>query len=362
MCRRPVIEPGPGEISLVVDIAGVCGTDLQILRGQRDDPASVLGHEGRARVSQVGEGVGEQLAPGTPVLVNPTHPTSPGVLLGHTFDGLFQERVVIPRAAVSGGLVLPLAEHERPKSPVGVLTEPLAVAYQAMELLRRHELDRLVVVGDGTIGHLVARVASSVADPPFIDHLHHSPAGLAWSRAREPGADVRRAATPGDITGAVRGRQPDSVGVVLATPRDATLAALGHALNGAGPGHRVVIDIIGGLPAGSSTPQLPGLDLTAARAANTAGFPAVPAVVRQRTTMGAEAVVMGHRGVPERLLRLASSELVRGPHRFDDLVTHDIRIDDAVPVLRQLACSRDRTIDSRRLIKLAIRMGTGDST
>ena len=84
---RPTVAPGPGELSVATLYAGLCGTDIQMLRGLRADPAPVIGHEGIARVVAAGTGVPDDLAPGTLVAVNPTHPTDPGFLVGHTDPG-----------------------------------------------------------------------------------------------------------------------------------------------------------------------------------------------------------------------------------------------------------------------------------
>src|SRR4051794_10658228 len=125
VARRPTGVPGPGELSVATVYAGLCGTDIQMLRGLRGDPASVIGHEGIARVVAAGAGVPDTLAPGTLVVVNPTHPSDPSFLLGHNVDGLLQERTLLPATAVSAGMVLPVPE--RTDVRLAPLLEPLAV-------------------------------------------------------------------------------------------------------------------------------------------------------------------------------------------------------------------------------------------
>ncbi|WP_245545990.1 alcohol dehydrogenase catalytic domain-containing protein [Nocardia higoensis] len=92
--RRPTPRPGRGEIVVAPEKVSLCGTDIQIVRGDRDDPSPIVGHEGAARVVAVGAGV-ELLTPGLRVVINPTHPGDPSFLLGHDVDGLFQQRVLI---------------------------------------------------------------------------------------------------------------------------------------------------------------------------------------------------------------------------------------------------------------------------
>jgi len=51
-------EPGPGEVRVRVAAAGVCHSDLHVLRGEWDVPLPlVMGHEGSGIVDELGEGV-----------------------------------------------------------------------------------------------------------------------------------------------------------------------------------------------------------------------------------------------------------------------------------------------------------------
>lgn len=346
LSTRPTRGPGAGEISVAVRVAGLCGTDLQILRGLRDDPAPVLGHEGLAQVVHADERAG--LAAGTRVIVNPTHPADPAFLLGHTVDGLFQERLLLPAVAVADGLVLPL--RRLPEEIMTALLEPLAVVHYALEIHRRHAPTALVVIGDGAVGHLAVRAAGRLLRPRRIVHVHHTTAGMAWSRAHASPADLLLlphqlgAFDPGGET----------VSVILATPRDATLPMLESSLAlGHGP---LVVDMVGGLPPGARTGRLPGVDLPAVRAMNRGGLPSFPAVVRAVTASGRRLRLFGHRGVANRHLVAAAHELAADPWRYRDLITHETDLPGAVGVLRTLAGSRDRMIEGRRLVKLAIRV------
>jgi propanol-preferring alcohol dehydrogenase len=63
------LQPGPGEVLVRIEAAGVCGTDLHILDGMiKPDPYPMtLGHEAAGTVESVGEGV--SIATGTPVAI-----------------------------------------------------------------------------------------------------------------------------------------------------------------------------------------------------------------------------------------------------------------------------------------------------
>jgi S-(hydroxymethyl)glutathione dehydrogenase/alcohol dehydrogenase len=62
--------PKAGEVEVEIAAAGVCHSDLHVVRGEWDVPAPlVLGHEGAGIVTTVGEGV-EGLAPGDHVILS----------------------------------------------------------------------------------------------------------------------------------------------------------------------------------------------------------------------------------------------------------------------------------------------------
>ena len=54
LTKRQGRAVGESEILLRVDTAGLCGTDIQIARGMRQEEASVIGHEGLCEVVEVG--------------------------------------------------------------------------------------------------------------------------------------------------------------------------------------------------------------------------------------------------------------------------------------------------------------------
>ncbi|MBT3075486.1 MULTISPECIES: ROK family protein [Streptomyces] len=352
--RRPTVPPGPGEISVAPLVAGVCGTDLQILRGLRDDGAPVLGHEGVARIVDVGPGVADpRLVPGAHVVVNPTHPTDPSFLLGHNVDGMLQARMLVPASAVGGGLVLPL--DEVPQGNLAVLIEPLAVVRYAALALREHRPDTLLVVGDGTVGHLAVRTARRWLGPAVRTvHVHHTDQGLEWSahtphRADRPiGLADLAAGEPAGMLG--RGR----VAVLIATPAPATLPGLELALR-ATEGADVAVDLVGGLRGPALSPFFPGVDLARTRAANCGGEPRPPVVERLTTADGRQVSVLGHRGVANEHLVYAAAELCRDPESFRDLVTHETDLAGAAEILTALGRSERRTVAGRRLVKLAVR-------
>jgi L-iditol 2-dehydrogenase len=165
--EAPDPQPGPGHVRIAVTAAGVCGTDIHILRGEFPSrPPVILGHEFSGRVDRLGDGV-EGLAPGDPVVAMPAaiwcrrcrYCLTGDVLMcehrrsiGHGVDGAFARYVVVPAEMV----------HHVPRAvdlQHAALAEPTAVAVHAVfERARVSAGDAVIVSGVGPIGLLVLQV------------------------------------------------------------------------------------------------------------------------------------------------------------------------------------------------------------
>jgi threonine dehydrogenase-like Zn-dependent dehydrogenase len=189
--------PGPGQTLVAVEWAGVCGSDLHVLRTGDwvvDWPAT-LGHEIYGRVAAA-EGDGA-LPPGTPVVADSRvpcgacagcrrHPSRCTSLqfVGEAFPGGFASHCVLPN-----DLVHPVAA-EVPGS-TAVLAEPLAVALHALAHLTATP-ERMAIIGHGPIGALVHVEARRRWPQCRIDVAE--PAELRARLARALGADTAAAA------------------------------------------------------------------------------------------------------------------------------------------------------------------------
>jgi L-iditol 2-dehydrogenase len=164
----PDPTPGPGEVLIRVEAAGVCGTDLHIYQGEYPvAPPVVIGHEFCGTIAGLGAGV-EGLAPGRPVTAETTarncgrcQPCRSGSYqlcperkgIGSHLPGAFAQAVVVPAARVHP---LPDAVGFR----AGALCEPLACAVHGVsEVTGVRAGDLVLVTGPGPIGLLVAQVA-----------------------------------------------------------------------------------------------------------------------------------------------------------------------------------------------------------
>src|SRR5271166_3001382 len=128
--------PGPGEVLVRVERAGICGSDMHILHGSNPFARypRVIGHEFAGEVIETGSGV-DAVAPGESVVVDPVlscgHCYACRIgrsnvcgrleVLGVHRDGGFRDYAVVPAAncvKIPAGLPIEIA----------TLAEPFAVA------------------------------------------------------------------------------------------------------------------------------------------------------------------------------------------------------------------------------------------
>lgn len=334
---RAVPPLAPDDLLLAVETAGLCGTDIQVVRGMRSETATVLGHEASCTVLGVGQRWVGRYAVGDRVMVNPTARADPGFLLGHSVDGVMASRLLVSGRAVELGQVVPLPGGLDPV--LGVLVEPLACALYSWSIVGPGRPERLVVIGDGTVGRLVA-----------------------WLASRELGRDavvIARRADMEDHSARVRvlGSMDGRSGVVVATPRDSTAGCLLAALQHTGDGS--IVDVVGGLDPGSDPVLRRIVDV---RAQNVCGHPRVPRVLDLELgppEPSRRIQVTGHRGVSPEHVALAAELLLTHGEDLRTLITHEVTPAEAVAVLNDLATTGNRELAGRRILKLVIDFRAG---
>ncbi len=157
----PMPSPAPGEALIKVLAAGICNTDLEIVKGYMDF-SGVLGHEfvgvvveaetpallGKRVVGEINCACGgcQQCAEGRP------HHCPGRTTLGISGrDGAFAEYLVLPERNLH---VLPdlLPQY------VAVFVEPVAACLRVLEQVHVAPGTRLAVLGDGKLGLIMAQV------------------------------------------------------------------------------------------------------------------------------------------------------------------------------------------------------------
>lgn len=160
LCEVPVPAPG-GEALVRVVLAGICNTDLEIVRGYAGFNGTI-GHEfvgvvaespdpsmlGRRVVGEINAGCGHcrLCASG-----DSRHCAERTVLGIVGRDGAFAEYLRLP---VTNLLVVP----EGVRDEAAVFTEPIAAAVEITEQIAITPAERVAVLGDGKLGQLIVRV------------------------------------------------------------------------------------------------------------------------------------------------------------------------------------------------------------
>jgi threonine dehydrogenase-like Zn-dependent dehydrogenase len=159
---RPTPIPRPGEALVRVSVAGVCNTDLELVKGYMQFKG-IPGHEFVGVVEQAPgaeewEGrrvVGEiNIACDTCPTCQAGHPThcphrTTLGIAGH--DGAFAEYLTLPVRNLHP-VPNPLSDE------AAAFTEPLAAACEILQQVHVRPTDRVVVLGDGKLGLLCAQV------------------------------------------------------------------------------------------------------------------------------------------------------------------------------------------------------------
>ncbi|MCF8486169.1 MAG: zinc-dependent alcohol dehydrogenase family protein [Rhodobacteraceae bacterium] len=161
----PQPQPGPGEIVIKVEAAGVCGTDRHLFLGEFPCKGPVtLGHEFSGIVSAVGAGV--ELPLGTRVTCDPNDPCltcaqclrgrvnlcSRNSVTGITRDGGFAPFACFPARKA---IVLPDDLHPHH----GAFCEPLSCTLHGMDLAALRPGERCLIIGGGVIGLMAVQLA-----------------------------------------------------------------------------------------------------------------------------------------------------------------------------------------------------------
>jgi threonine dehydrogenase-like Zn-dependent dehydrogenase len=174
--RDPV--PGDGEVLVRVSRAGVCETDLQLIKGYMGF-RGVLGHE-FVGVAESGPFAGQRVVGE----INcacwrcetcrrglPTHCPHRTVLGILNHDGAFADLIAVPQRNL----------HRVPDSipdDIAVFTEPVAAAFQIPALVAMAGTERIAVLGDGRLGNLCAQVLASIADDVVVVGKHQEKLAL----------------------------------------------------------------------------------------------------------------------------------------------------------------------------------------
>jgi threonine dehydrogenase-like Zn-dependent dehydrogenase len=207
---RPDPIPAAGEVLVRVVRAGVCQTDLELIRGYHGF-RGVLGHE-FVGVALAGRLAGRRVVGeincscwtcDTCLAGRPRHCPRRTVVGILNHDGAFADRLAIPERnlhAVPDGV----------DNDVAVFTEPLAAAFEIPAQRAIGRTDRIIVLGDGRLANLCAQVLAGCSDRVQVIGKHPEKLALLGAlgietRLLADGADDRAADIVVDCTGSEAG-------------------------------------------------------------------------------------------------------------------------------------------------------------
>jgi threonine dehydrogenase-like Zn-dependent dehydrogenase len=169
---RPEPTPLPDEVPVRVLCAGICETDLQLIKGYMGF-AGVLGHE-FVGVAEAGPFKGRRVVGEINCSCTrcamcrrglPSHCTERTVLGILNHDGAFADVVAVPQRNLH---LVPDAMS----NDVAVFTEPVAAAFQIPVQVPIRRDDRIIVLGDGRLGNLCAQVLAGLSNDVLVIGKH----------------------------------------------------------------------------------------------------------------------------------------------------------------------------------------------
>jgi len=199
--ERPLPEIGPKEMLLEVKAAGICGTDLRILRsGHRrieSGTKRILGHE----LSGVVHAVGKEVAwpqPGMRICLAPnmgcghcenciqgyTQLCENYYSFGVVIDGAFAQYMKVPAGTIEQGNISQMPDNL--SFVEASLIEPLSCAYHGYMACKPNPGESVLIVGVGAIGLMFVQLARALGAGRVIVSSHSD---LRSEQAVQFGAD-----------------------------------------------------------------------------------------------------------------------------------------------------------------------------
>lgn len=339
---------------------GICGTDLQIIRRQRPDPATILGHEGVARIIE-SKNSKQGMQPGEYVVFNPVDPTDQNQILGHNIPGLLQERYIATEHAIENNLVVPFPKNVNPM--LGALVEPLGTVVYGHELVSKATpQSSIVIVGAGAIGIMHALYAKAQGYKKVL-LVNASRDHLDWCIQREiikeEDTFLDSDSLTDEILAVTDGAGVDAV--YMCTSRPNALTALKQALGYVKEGG--CIDFVGGIKDGDSIGELPGIeDLNTIRRANFCGIPSAGFVEKTTTANGKQIYLMGHRGTSLQHFKGVIENLRDHGDIFSKVISHVISLESCADLFNEIAKGQVKEFNGAPYIKAVVDLSlTGHS-
>lgn len=184
LCEVPQPPPLPGEALVAVRKAGICATDLEVMRGYapfrgvmghemvgvvHEAPGHAASWEGRRVTAEINIRCGTCASC---LAGRGNHCEGRGVLGIRERDGVFAQYVRVPIENLH-------AVPDEVPDDMAVFTEPLAAAFRILQQVDARPPTRVTVLGDGKLGLLVAMALSSTGCEPTLVGRHDRKLAIA---------------------------------------------------------------------------------------------------------------------------------------------------------------------------------------
>ena len=251
-----VPEIGPGEVLVRIDTCGICGTDLKKIHTGSHSAPRVFGHEMAGTIARVGEGV-RGFAEGDRVMAFHHIPcgrcfycrkqtfaqceqykkvgTTAGV--GAAAGGGFGQYIRVMDWIVGDG-VTPAGLIRVPEDvpfEQAAWIEPVNTCFKAVQLLHLEPDDTVLVIGQGSIGILLAALARQTGATVLTSDMYPERHAVAAQYGLDRPLDAR-----GSVVGACKAAT-EGRGVDVALVAVGADVLIGLAMDAIRPGGRVML-------------------------------------------------------------------------------------------------------------------------
>lgn len=231
-----------GEVLVEMKACGLCGTDLEKIRGEYTSAMPIIGHEAVGVISSVGEAVpdlkvGDRVFPHHHV---PCHECylclrgketmCPEYKTSNLEPGGFSEYIRVPLWNVSKGGVSPLPV--RLPFDEGSLIEPLACCVRALDRCKARSGDAALVVGAGPIGMMHAFLLRTMNARVYVSDVAEPRLGFAEEASVGTVLDAGKRNVPEVVKVETGGRGADLVIVATGSQRAVVQALMSVRMGG----------------------------------------------------------------------------------------------------------------------------------
>jgi len=251
-----VPEIGPGEVLVRIDTCGICGTDLKKIHTGSHSAPRVFGHEMAGTIARIGDSV-RGFAVGDRVMAFHHIPCGKCFYCRkQTFAQCEQYKKVGTTAGVGAAAGGGFAQYIRVMdwivgdgvTPAGLIhvpedipfeqaawIEPVNTCFKAVRLLHLEPDDTVLVIGQGSIGILLAALARQTGATVLTSDMYPERHAVARQYGLEHPLDAR-----GDVVAACKAAT-EGRGVDVALVAVGADALIGQAMEAIRPGGRVML-------------------------------------------------------------------------------------------------------------------------